>query len=76
MKLLLNFGTRKKVPHLEQLALIVPLEIVCKDIGEHERPPALAEDVHSLLEELDLDPAHVVLLHLVHLFLKINETPC
>ena len=33
---------------------------------------ALAEDVNRLLQELHLDPGHVVLLHLLHLLLHLS----
>jgi hypothetical protein len=64
--------------HLENLALVVLLQIVGEHIGEHEGPPALAQDVDGLLQELDLDPGHVVLLHLLHLVLEqkhLNSSP-
>ena len=52
------------------MLIVVFLQIVGKDISVHECPAALAEDVEALLEELDLDPGHVVLLHLAHLVLN------
>ena len=51
------------------MLIVVFLQIVGKDISVHESPAALAEDVQTLPEELDLDPGHVVLLHLLHLVL-------
>ena len=54
---------------LEQLALIILLEVIREHVGEHEGSATLAQDVHCLLEELHLDPGHVVLLHLLHLVL-------
>ena len=54
---------------LEDGRLVVLFEIVGEDIGVHQRPPALTEDVEGLFQELNLDPRHVVLLHLLHLIL-------
>ena len=51
------------------MLIVVFLQIVGEDVGVHESPAALAEDVQTLPEELDLDPGHVVLLHLLHLIL-------
>ena len=51
------------------MLIVVLLQIVGKGVGVHESPAALAEDVQTLLEELDVDPGHVVLLHLHHLVL-------
>lgn len=53
----------------EDHRLVVLLQVVGKHIRVHERLPALAEDVNGPLEELHLNPAHVVLLHLFHLLL-------
>ena len=58
-----------KIDHLKDGGLVVLPQIVGKDVGVHEGPATLAEDVEALLEELDLDPGHVVLLHLLHLVL-------
>ena len=49
--------------------LVVLFEIVGEDIGVHQCPSALTEDVEGLFQELNLDPRHVVLLHLLHLVL-------
>jgi len=49
--------------------LVVLSQVICKDISVHQRTTTLAQDVQTLLEELDLDPGHVVLLHLLHLVL-------
>ena len=62
-------------PYLEKFALVVPFEIVGEDVGVHEGAPALAQNVHGLLQELDFDPGHVVLLHLLHLVLQKEEKP-
>lgn len=58
--------------YLEDDGLVVLLEVEGEDVGEHERGAALAEHVHGLLEELHLDPGHVVLLHLLHLLLDLG----
>ena len=42
-------------------------EVVGEDVGVHERAAALGEDIDCLLEELNFDPGHVVLLHFLHL---------
>jgi len=49
--------------------LVVLSQVICKDVSVHQRTTTLAQDVQTLLEELDLDPGHVVLLHLLHLVL-------
>lgn len=54
---------------LEDDRLIRLLQIVGEAVGEHQRLSALAQHVDGLLEELHLDPAHVVRLHLLHLLL-------
>lgn len=55
--------------NLEDCRLVIFPEIVSEHVGVHHRPPALAEDIQTLLEELNLYPGHVVLLHLLHLVL-------
>ena len=57
---------RMLTTHLEDNGLVVFLEIVSKDVGVHERLSTEAEHVDGFLEELHLDPRHVVLLHLFH----------
>ena len=57
------------VSYLKVQGVIVLLQVISKDIGVHESSAALTEDVKALLEELDFDPGHVVLLHLLHLVL-------
>ena len=52
--------------HLEDDRLVVLLEIVREHVRVHERLAAQAEDVDGFLEELHLDPRHVVLLHVLH----------
>jgi len=49
--------------------LVVFPKVVGEDIGVHESAPALTEDVQALLEKLDLNPGHVVLLHFLHFIL-------
>ena len=55
--------------YLKNSGLVVLPKVVSKDVGVHQCTPALAEDVQALLQELDLNPGHVVLLHLLHLVL-------
>ena len=55
------------MPYLENNGVIISFQVKGKDVGVHERASALGEDVDGLLEELDLDPGHVVLLHFIHL---------
>ena len=47
--------------------MVVLLKVECKDVGVHECPSALAKDIHSLRQELNLDPGGF---HGVHLLLK------
>lgn len=54
---------------LKYSGLVVLPKVVGKDVGVHQCTPALAKDVQALLQELDLNPGHVVLLHLLHLVL-------
>ncbi len=58
--------------YLEDDRLVVLLEVERKDVGEHERGAALAQHIHGLLQELHLDPWHVVLLHLLHLLFNLG----
>ena len=55
--------------YLKDFLLMIFPEIVCKHISVHECPPALTQNIQGLLQELDLNPGHVVLLHLLHLVL-------
>ena len=57
--------------NLKYKGLVVLLEVEGEDVGVHQGAAALAENVHSLLQELHLDPRHVVLLHLLHLTLDL-----
>ena len=57
---------RNERTNLEDNGLVVFLEIVSKDVGVHERLSTEAEHVDGFLEELHLDPRHVVLLHVLH----------
>ena len=63
-------GNNRCPAYLKNLTLVVLLEIVGEDVGEHQGSPALTQDVDGLPQELHLDPRHVVLLHLVHLVLE------
>lgn len=58
--------------YLKNNGLVVLLEVEGKDISKHERGAALAQHIHSLLEELHFNPGHVVLLHLLHLLLNLS----
>lgn len=58
--------------YLKDNGLVVLLEVESEHVSEHERGAALAQHVHSLLQELHLDPGHVVLLHLLHLLLHLG----
>ena len=57
------------VTHLEDGRLVVFPQVVGKHISVHQGATTLAEDVQALLQELNLNPGHVVLLHLLHLVL-------
>lgn len=51
---------------LEDHRLIILPQIVRKHVGAHQRLATLAQDVDGLLQKLDLNPGHVVLLHFFH----------
>ena len=55
--------------YLKDFTLVVFPQIISKDVGVHQSPPTLAQNVHGLLQKLYFDPRHVVLLHLIHLLL-------
>ena len=55
--------------YLENSGLIVFPQVVSENVGVHQGTAALAQDVQALLQELNLNPGHVVLLHLLHLVL-------
>ena len=55
--------------YLEDCRLIVFPQVVGKHVGVHQGATTLTEDVQTLLQELNLNPGHVVLLHLLHLVL-------
>ena len=57
------------VTYLEDGRLIIFPQVVGKHISVHQGATTLTEDVKTLLEELNLNPGHVVLLHLLHLVL-------
>jgi hypothetical protein len=40
--------------YLEDGGLVVFSEVVGKDVGVHQGPPALTQDIQALLQELDL----------------------
>lgn len=69
---MLSIENKTKQTHLKNDGLVVLLEVEGKNIGEHEGGAALAQHVHGLLQELHLDPRHVVLLHLLHLLLDLG----
>ena len=56
-----------RITCLKNNGVIISFQVKGKDVGVHERAPALGEDIDGLLEELDFDPGHVVLLHFLHL---------
>ena len=58
--------------YLKNNGLVVLLEVEGKDVSEHECGAALAQHIHSLLQELHLNPGHVVLLHLLHLLFNLS----
>lgn len=58
--------------YLKNNGLVVLLEVEGKDVSEHECGAALAQHIHSLLQKLNLNPGHVVLLHLLHLLLNLS----
>ena len=53
-------------PHFEDNGLVVLLEIIREHVRVHERLATHAQNVDGFLEELHLDPRHVVLLHVFH----------
>ena len=55
--------------NLKNSGLIVFPQVVGEDVGVHQGTTTLAKDVQTLLQELNLNPGHVVLLHLLHLVL-------
>lgn len=65
----LGGGLQVALVVLEDHRLVVLAQVVREHVRIHQGLSALAEDVHCLLQELHLDPAHVVLLHLLHLLL-------
>ena len=58
-----------QVTHLEDGRLVVFPQVVGEDVSVHQGTATLTEDVETLLQELNLNPGHVVLLHLLHLVL-------
>ena len=58
--------------YLKNNGLVVLLEVEGKDVSEHECGAALAQHIYGLLQELHLNPGHVVLLHLIHLLLDLS----
>ena len=54
------------VAYLKDDGLVVLLEVESEDVCEHERGAALAQHVHGLLQELHLDPGHVVQIGRAH----------
>ena len=55
--------------YLKYDGLVVLLEVEGKHVGIHKGLAAQTQDVDGFLQELNLDPRHVVLLHLLHLVL-------
>ena len=56
-------------PYLKNGRLIVFSQVVGKYISVHQGTTTLAQNVQTLLQELNFNPGHVVLLHLLHLVL-------
>lgn len=52
---------------LKDDGLVVLDQVVSKHVGIHECLPTQTQHIDALLEELHLDPGHVVVLHLFHL---------
>lgn len=67
-----RFPGNGRASYLKDNGLIILFEVEGKDVGVHERGTALAEDVDRFFQELDLNPGHVVLLHLLHLLLDLG----
>ena len=61
--------TWRLTTHLKNSGLIVFPQVVGEDVCVHQGTTALAKDVQTLLQELNLNPGHVVLLHFLHLVL-------
>lgn len=57
--------------YLKDNGLIILFEVEGKDVSVHECGTTLAEDVDCFLQELHLNPWHVVLLHFLHLLLHL-----
>ena len=55
--------------YLENFALVVFPQVISKNVSVHQSSSALAQNVHGLFQELNFDPGHVMLLHLVHFLL-------
>lgn len=58
--------------YLKDNGLIILFEVEGKDVCVHECGTTLAEDINCFLQELDLNPWHVVLLHLFHFLLDLG----
>ena len=59
--------TRLEGIYLEDDRLVVLHKVESEDVGEHEGLTTLTQNVDRFLQELHLNPRHVVLLHLLHL---------
>ena len=57
------------LPYLKNGRLIVFSQVVGKYISVHQGTTTLAQNVQTLLQELNFNPGHVMLLHLLHLVL-------
>lgn len=67
-----GFSPRSHYSYLKDNGLVILFEVESEDISVHECGTTLAEDIDCFLQELHLDPGHVVLLHLLHLLLHLS----
>ena len=64
--------SRNLLSYLKDNGLVILFEVESEDISVHECGTTLAEDINCFLQELHLDPGHVVLLHLLHLLFHLS----
>lgn len=58
--------------YLKDNGLVILFEVESEDISVHECGTTLAEDINCFLQELHLNPGHVVLLHLFHFLFHLS----
>lgn len=58
--------------YLKDNGLVILFEVESEDVSVHECGTALAEHIDCFLQELHLNPGHVVLLHLLHFLLHLS----